>query len=374
MRILLLTPDFPLWDGGVSAWAGKLAHWLPQLGHDLTVLTPRQLPGDTAHDASLPCTVLRTPNLKDRHAKYFFAHLRLALLRSQPPFDAILATTWHPYALPALRWLSRPATRTILMAHGNDFLENRWQRPYWRRRMLRAFRSAHGTIAVSHETERVLRETVPGLAGPGRLRVIFPAVDPADFTVTPFPPDPPILLSLGRVVERKGQDMVIRALPALLKSHPNLQYWIAGRGAFTPRLQALATSLGVADHVRFLGFIPDAERAALYQRCTVYLMPSRTIQKQGDFEGFGITYLEANASGRPVIGGRSGGVADAVEDGTSGFLVDPESPSDIATITSRLLSDRDLCRRIGLQGRARVEQAFTWAHATRAVADYLASS
>ena len=166
--------------------------------------------------------------------------------------------------------------------------------------------------------------------------------------------------------------MVIRAMPAILKEFPRTEYWIAGRGPYLDTLKTLVAELGLQRQVRCLGFISSSERLKLYQRCAVYLMPSRAIDERRDFEGFGITFLEANACGKPVIGGRSGGVADAVLDGVTGFLVDPNSPADIAVKTLRLLRDPALARKLGQQGRERVERELNWENTTRKVLELIA--
>ncbi|MEI8341806.1 MAG: glycosyltransferase family 4 protein [Verrucomicrobiota bacterium] len=360
MKFLILTPDFPLWDGGVAAWAEKLSFFLTRSGHDVHVATPLQLPGDPDFDARQHYHVTRLRNLKDRYFKYAYSHLRLGSLFKNGKYDHLIALTWFPYANAALRLA--PATPLTLFAHGNDFLETRWQQPFWKPRMHQAFSGASRIIAVSRETERALHETIPGLQN--RVHVLFPAVDPNEFPPVPPVEGPPVLLSLGRVVSRKGQDMVIRALPAILTEFPDTEYWIAGRGADTERLKSLVAELGLQSRVRFLGLIPQEERVKLYQRCTVYLMPSRTIANKGDFEGFGITYLEANSCEKPVIGGRSGGVADAVVDGVTGFLVDPNSFEEISERTLQLLRNPALANQMGRQGRERVVSELNWEKTT----------
>jgi phosphatidylinositol alpha-1,6-mannosyltransferase len=114
--------------------------------------------------------------------------------------------------------------------------------------------------------------------------------------------------------------------------------------------------------VRFAGYVPASELAGHYQLADVYIMASREIGETGDVEGFGITFLEAGACGVPVIGGRSGGVSDAVVDGSTGVLVDPLDADQIAAVLIRLLADEDLSRSMGRAGRRRVEENLQWRH------------
>ncbi len=358
MKLLILSPDFPVWDGGVAVFAEKLATGFAAAGQQVTVLTPRQLPGDADFDRGLTYPVRRTRNVKDRYLKYLYAGWMLHRLFRSMSFDAVLSTTWFPYANAVLR--SAPRTPLFLLAHGNDFLERRWRKSFWNRRMLSAFTRATTVIAVSNPTKKALIARIPQING--EVPVIFPAVDPAEFEPQPTGPSNRILLSLGRVVERKGQDMVIRALPGILAEFPDAEYWIAGRGAYLESLKNLARSLNVDERVRFLGFIDAKARHELYRQCAIYLMPSRMNEEAGDFEGFGITFLEANASGKAVIGGRSGGVVDAVIDGETGYLVDPQSPKEIAEKVCLLLRRPDLAAQFGRAGRARVETILNWSN------------
>jgi phosphatidylinositol alpha-1,6-mannosyltransferase len=171
-----------------------------------------------------------------------------------------------------------------------------------------------------------------------------------------------IILTLARVVERKGHDQVIRAMPRILEVIPTAMYLIAGpeQGSFSDRLRDLAEKLGVGPAVVFAGSLSLSDVPLYYNACDVYVMPSRELAKAGDTEGFGITFLEANACGKPVVGGRSGGVADALEDGVTGSLVDPSDPEEVAYQLIRLLSDADLAQRMGRAGRERVLTSYTW--------------
>jgi len=164
-----------------------------------------------------------------------------------------------------------------------------------------------------------------------------------------------ILFGLGRLVKRKGFDKVIGALKLLSKEiAANLVYVLAGDGEELANLQALACN---NQNIIFLGRLTEAEKWAWLRASDIFIMTSRNLA--GDFEGFGIVYLEANLCGRPVIAGRSGGVAEAVIDGLNGLLVDPEDEIDMAAKITALASDKVLREKLGEAGKRRAGE-FSW--------------
>ncbi|NLB96282.1 MAG: glycosyltransferase, partial [Armatimonadetes bacterium] len=172
----------------------------------------------------------------------------------------------------------------------------------------------------------------------------------------------PVLVTVSRLLERKGHDVVLRALPRIAAAVPEVAYLVAGTGPREPVLRRLAGELGVAERVVFAGRVPDEELADYYGAADVFIHPNRELPN-GDVEGFGIVFLEANAAGKPVIGGNSGGTPDAVVDGVTGFLIDPNDVDAVADAAIRLLTDRDLARKLGEQGRERARTEFTWERA-----------
>jgi phosphatidyl-myo-inositol dimannoside synthase len=152
-----------------------------------------------------------------------------------------------------------------------------------------------------------------------------------------------VILTVGRLVERKGLDVIIRSLPELLAKHPNIHYMIAGDGPYRPVLESLVNQCKVRDSVTFCGRIAPDELPSLYHLASAFVMVPRAIERRGDVEGFGIVFIEANASGLPVVASRSGGVPDAVEHETNGLLVDdPTDIHEVAAALDRMLSDEDL--------------------------------
>jgi phosphatidylinositol alpha-1,6-mannosyltransferase len=162
-----------------------------------------------------------------------------------------------------------------------------------------------------------------------------------------------VILSVSRLIERKGQSDLIRSMPQILSVFPNTILIIVGRGMESDNLHKLVDELGLRNHVIFSGFIDDDELAALYDLCDVFALPHRELEG-GDTEGFGIVFLEANAHGKPVVGGDAGGVRDAIINGMTGFIVDGRKPDQIAAAMYKLLGDRQLAEQMGEYGRQRV--------------------
>jgi phosphatidylinositol alpha-1,6-mannosyltransferase len=186
--------------------------------------------------------------------------------------------------------------------------------------------------------------------------------------------DGPVILTLARLDERyKGHDMMLQALPLIRARVPDVTYVIAGDGRYRHYYQRVATALGVGDHVVFTGRVTDEDRLVLYDRCDLFALISREAP-DGGCEGFGIVFLEAAARGKPAVGGRSGGVPDAIVDGVTGLLVEPTDVEAIAGACVRLLTDRDLARRMGCSGRERVQASFTWGHIAQQVEGILLHS
>lgn len=170
--------------------------------------------------------------------------------------------------------------------------------------------------------------------------------------------DKVVILTVSHLVARKGHDTVLKALPALVKEFPNIVYLVVGRGPYRAALEALALELGLQEHVIFAGYVDGQNLSAYYNICDIFAMVSREIG--WNIEGFGIVYIEASAAGKPIVAGRSGGTADAVIDGDTGILVDPESHTEVARALRRLLRSRELRRKLGQNGRERVKRMFSW--------------
>ncbi len=368
MRLMLITQDFPPDVGGTQTYASELARRLAVRCEDFAVIAP-QVPGAEAVDATLPFDVVRVRAPYD--ALSVLALVPLLRLARQRGFEATFHVQW-PTALAAL--LARPfggPRRIFVAAHGREVLLE----PLARYPMLNALyngvrrwvlRSADGFFPVSHYTAALLRERgVPA----ERLTVLHNGTDPARFHPVETTAlrrqlgldGRSVLLTLSRLVPRKGIDTVLRALPEVAAEVPDVCYLVGGSGPDRPRLEMLVRELGLTDRVRFLGKIPDEQLLQYYNLCDVFVLPSR--QDPPHVEGFGIVFLEAGACGKPVVGARAGGIPDAVRAGETGLLVEPDDAQELAQALLRLLQDADLAARLGAGGQQRVRLNATWDHA-----------
>ena len=335
MKVVLITLDFAPEVGGVQKYLFEIGRRLGQL-HELVVVTPV--------GGALPDVPFRRLVLPRRDPWAFGRALRA--LRP----DRVLIGHAHPRLLVPAALVARG--RYVVITHGNDFLaaQRCWHRPLFNWLL----RKGYIVIANSRGNAELLKAL-----GVSSLAIIHPGVDPLRFTPPASPPPPPwTLLTVGRLVPRKGVDTVIKALPLLLAEFPSLRYRVVGDGPDRKRLEGLAEALGVSGCVEFLGRVPEEELPRLYRQAHIFVMPTR--EEEADVEGFGIAYLEASASGLPVVAGRSGGAVEAVRDGETGLLVPPDDPGALAKAVAYLLHNPELRRRLGKRGRQWVEEEMNW--------------
>ena len=197
-----------------------------------------------------------------------------------------------------------------------------------------------------------------------RITVMHPGVDVDKFTVDQDIRKPPnwdnktVILTVGRLQKRKGQDVMIKALPKILETIPNTLYCIIGDGKEKENLHQLVASLDLIDHVEFRDEIKDEEMIACYQHCDLFALPNRTVNR--DIEGFGIVLLEAQACGKPVLAGDSGGTKETMLVNETGVVVDCSDADNLAIQVSRLLSDKDRLHAMGASARNHVVTKFRW--------------
>ncbi|MFI0349812.1 glycosyltransferase family 4 protein [Actinomadura sp. 9N407] len=360
-KTLVVTNDFPPRPGGIQAFVHNLAVRRPP--GSVVVYAPAWK-GAAEFDAAQPFPVVRHPTSLMVPEPTV---LRRAgeILRSEG-CDSVLFGAAAPLGLlgPALR--RRGAERLVGLTHGH---EAGWAALPGARALLR--RIGDGTDALTYLGEYT-RSRMAGALSPqaaSRMAWLAPGVDEQVFFAGAGGAevrrrygltDRPVAVCVSRLVPRKGQDALIHAWPRVLKSVPDAALLLVGGGPYRSDLEKLASSQGVSDSVVFTGSVPWEELPAHYDAGDVFAMPCRTRRRGLDVEGLGIVYLEASATGLPVLAGDSGGAPDAVLDGETGVVVPGRSVASIARALADLLNDPARARKMGEQGRAWVEREWRW--------------
>ncbi len=367
MRSLLLAHDFPPMGGGIARALGAIAR--PDVLAPLVVSTGR-IAGSDAADAVAGVTVVRAPvahnRLRTLPGMLAWCHSADAVA-TRLPLDFVWAGNLKPAGYVA-RWLrSRRGLPYGIFVYGLDLTRLRVQAERSSRKRLAArtiLGGASAIVAISRWTADQYRALAEVLRLPDperRLHTVPLGIDPAQFSPTgdtePLGPGR-WLLTVARLLPHKGIDTAIAALAQLGPEYADVRYAIAGEGAGRARLEALAVEHGVANRVRLLGTVPDARLPGLYRAATLYLGLSR--EDGVEAEGFGLSLVEAQGCGVPVLAGRSGGTADALRDGESGWLIDPHAPAAIAGRVRALLADPARLQAAGRAGRALVETRLNW--------------
>lgn len=365
-RVLLVTNDFPPRPGGIQCYLEELVCRIAAGGrHDVTVYAPKWKGAEAFDDAarSAGYRVVRHPGTLMLPGRAVDSRMRRIIA------DQAIDTVWFgaaaPLALLAQRARAAGATRVVASTHGHEV---GWSMLPGARSVLRRIGETCDTVTfVSHYT----RGRFAAAFGPdAALEHLPPGVD-----TDRFRPDPaaaaqlrarhglqgrPTVVCVSRLVPRKGQDMLIRALPAIRRRIDGAALVIVGGGPDADRLRRLAAECGVADAVTFTGGVPAAELPAYYLLGDVFAMPCRTRGAGLDVEGLGIVFLEASAAGVPVVAGDSGGAPETVLDNRTGWVVDGRSAGQIGDAVSALLADPGRAVAMGNAGRDWVLGHWRW--------------
>lgn len=370
----LLVLDFPPIGGGISRYLYEIASHLPPAELRVTATAARDWQMVDPQQA-FPIQRLSVPSSDEAFARElkFFAPSYFRHVLRHRDLDFLLCGQAH-YSLLLPAWgISRLRRVPFgVFTYGLDLLYP--QTTPYRTFFNALLRSADVIFADSGAAAEIGRSLG---VDPARIEVVYPTVNVARAAVDERLLDSlrqrhglggkQCLLTVGRLVERKGHDTVLRALPTILRSVPDVHYLIVGVGPNEAHLRALTEELGLSDWVTFVGHATDEEVAAYYALADVFVMISRSIPEKGDVEGFGIVYLEANLMRKPVVAGDSGGVPEAVVDGETGLLVDPLDGSAAAQAIITLLQDDTLAQQLGQQGYDRVVREFSSAAAAAKV-------
>jgi phosphatidylinositol alpha-1,6-mannosyltransferase len=348
MRTLLVTLEFPPFKGGIANYYGHLANYWPIAEH-LTVLDNNQ--GELLFPRGF---LAWRPALWALNRRLEKGQVDYVLIGHILPLGTV---AW------ILSWFR--STPYAIFLHGLDFSS---ATRTWRKRLLTRLilRRADKIICANTYVAAKVEKFYPN--GEKKISVINPGVSGgipridtarlAELNQEYSLEGKTVILSLGRLVRRKGVDQAIKAMTTVPEPliH-DLRYFIAGAGPDEKYLRDLVPPRYMKNIV-FLGQLSEEEKWLWLNRTDIFLMPARDIA--GDFEGFGIVYLEANLCGKPVIAGRAGGVGDAVIDSYNGLMVDPENPDDIKRAIIELASDPARRGQLGKQGQARALTEFNW--------------
>ncbi|MFC9877610.1 glycosyltransferase family 4 protein [Nocardia salmonicida] len=361
-RTLLVTNDFPPRPGGIQSYLQALSNQLPP--EDLVVYAPRWR-GDSHEkfDAAQKFQVVRHPTTLMLPTPAVIK--RASALLREHRCDTVWFGAAAPLAVMAPILRRAGAERILASTHGHEV---GWSMLPGSRQVLRSI--GEHTDVVTYVSKYTRGRFASAFGPRAALEHLPPGVDPTEFR-----PDPaarqelraryglgerPTVLCLSRLVPRKGQDMLIVAMSEIRERVDGAVLVIAGGGPYETRLRALAEALGVQDSVVFTGRVPSGELAAHHTIADVFAMPCRTRGAGLDVEGLGIVFLEASASGVPVVAGDSGGAPETVREGETGIVVHGRSVSQISDAIVELLTDRDKAAQMGAAGRAWVEQNWHW--------------
>ena len=363
---LYVAIDFKPNIGGIAEHTHQMARHMTELGERITVITP-SLPGGAEFDENCEYPVIRFDTklpvgnwLKSRLDRRL---LIAGILKAARHIDVdyLICDRWSPIAganmFLASKLLDKPF---FLFAHGSEFSQP-VPLGFLRKTTVQ---SASRVICVSNYIRSLVLDdgiksdkavTIPNgfdyrevdsyrsRSYAGR----FPSVDSA------FPSGCPTILTVSRLMDRKGIDRVIEAMPKIIAEVPETRYIIVGNGGDRNRLSSLVSESLARDSITFLGPLTGDEKFECYDRCDVFVLPSRD-------DGFAMVFPEANAFGKPVVGGRSGGVPDVITHGENGLLVDPCDIDEIAESVIRLIKEPSEAQRLGNNGKYKVKNEFNW--------------
>lgn len=370
MKLLIYTHEFPPFLGGLATTSHKLTNGIGASDMEVVVLAPAYSPEDKDLDNNLPCRVIRIPGLGSKWLQAVpFLEIILGwiylfkTISSEKP-DAVLFITEEAEVVGGLlpSYSFKPIVRIAGSGITTCFYGNKFFKKLMRKPMKKLYSKASKIIAVSHNTKELIESVgVPG----DKIEVVYNGVENYLLTQAPnvdqvnalrdkyrINNEDKVLLTVARVLPRKGQDMVIKSLPGVLKEIPNLKYLIVGDGKYTQKFKELADDCGVAEHVVFTGGVAHEEIINFIDMCDIFIMPNRYWNNK--IEGLPNSLIEASAREKPLIAGNHGGSIEAVRDNGTGLLVDPESPEDVATAIMKILSDDELAHKMGKAGKENI--------------------
>lgn len=391
MRILMLTSTYPRWSGdAVPPFVANLAEDLVEKGVEVVVLAPHFKDALFAEVMNGVSVVRFKYSWPESLQTLAYGGGVLANLRRRP---------WTSLEVPAFFAFEEFAARRLLRKERFDLIHSHWLIPqgFVAQRVANAFRmphvaTAHGSdvfglrskplrMAKSWVANRATCVTVNSEATRSKVQELSRRSDgvakvpngvrwkgrgPARSVPGELPSDnaDPVLLFVGRLVEMKGVEHLLRAFKLMATQYPRMRLLIAGDGPDRVRLEALSVALHVADRVSFRGWVQQADLSDLFEQADIFIGPTTT-DRNGSTEAQGIVFLEAMACGIPVIGTSVGGIAEVVRDGETGLVVPPDDPAEIADAAAKLLGNHDLVAHLTTRANDMVGREFSREATTR---------
>jgi phosphatidylinositol alpha-1,6-mannosyltransferase len=375
-KVLVLTENFPPISGGSGRWFWELYSRLPK---EQYLILADDVQGATEFDKTHQLNILRIPlasqewGLKSVNGLKFYWRVFRQIRKIIKHHQITHIHCGRVIHEGVIAWLLKliTGTRYLCYVHGED-VETAATSGEHNLMVKQACRHADLLICNSHNSANIVKRL--NYACDDKIQVLHPGVDASLFV--PLATDDAfkqymgwqcrkVIITVGRLQARKGQDMMIRATALLKQQFPEILYAVIGRGECLESLQALTSELGLEQHVQFLTDVSDAQMIRCYQQSDVFILPNRTIDN--DIEGFGMVLVEAQSCGKPVIAGDSGGTKETMLINQSGFVIDCNNVKSISTTVATLLSDPSGSIEMGKVGRKHVESELDWqAHLQKA--------
>jgi phosphatidyl-myo-inositol dimannoside synthase len=370
--VLLAVDAYMPWSGGSRIYYENLYRRLSDWHHLRVRVETSHCDGDDVFDKEFSPELLRIrrdgtrlPDWKVRRAPLLARKImRIARAVSEYSPAAIHCGDLFPQDFAGMLLKKLGRVPFLVFVHGDEVSQTQHRRlqPHLRNAI---YRAADSVVAAN----RFAYDRVVDILGSrDRVTMITPGVDTKIFHPGPRPAwirdqyqleNDPLIVTVGRLVKKKGHETVLRSLPIVLKSQPMLKYLVVGDGPERKRLEMLTSELGLGACVRFAGNVPNYSVGDFYRAADIFCLLNQE-DETGDIESFGMVFVEAGATAKPVIGGRSGGTGQSVVDGQTGMLCEPGNAVQLAESLNLLLSCPDLARQMGEAGLARARRDFCW--------------
>lgn len=354
-ELIIFSFDFPPSNGGIARLCQEIAVGMKPYYKSIRVLTRKKQGVNIPYNLK-EVEVVTLPNkriLCELHAiKY------LSLLKDKNNYD-IICGTWHPEAILCL---IAGFKNVFVLGHGAEFTSGNslFRKTIWLHFYARfVLNKVTLTIANSNYTKNLVRN----IAKASNCIELPLGVNHNFFKPSNFNNQNDCLkiCTVSRIEEFKGHDFIAKVLVKMQKNYPNRIEWnIAGTGDYLNELVKIIDNLGIQDIVKFHGFVKDTDLPRFYNENNLFILCTRENPNNINVEGFGLVFLEAQSSGIPAIGTKTGGISDAIEEQNGGWLIEQDSESELSNLLITLLNDKSLVNLEGLKARRRVEEMCTW--------------